>query len=255
MSKPKDQSRVDRWVNRAKNHPLVAFIIFLALIMFAIAKLADSGKTITDAWDRWHNVPPKLLIEPVFEWQPGVDISNRIRSKSDEDPTLKAGPEFDISWIALLAVTNLTDRPVTITEFDPAFMPVDKNQAMLAVESPAVIDAFVAETEDVFHEGTRDQEFRAGSITLPPGSKRYVAIRTFLVMTQRGRRIELTNLDEANRLVLLAIGGDADHHPCRVVIGPFGGVFRFADNTSQNFISRTSLFVPGCYVTVPLIQK
>ncbi|MGA3262948.1 MAG: hypothetical protein ABSC47_02760 [Terracidiphilus sp.] len=53
MMKTIHKPRVDQWVDRAKNHPLVAVIIFLALTVFAIAKLADSVKTITDAWNRF----------------------------------------------------------------------------------------------------------------------------------------------------------------------------------------------------------
>lgn len=255
MTKPQTTNRVDRWVERAKNHPVIAVLFILALIVLAVAKLADSEKAITDAWNRWHRAPPKLLIEPMVEWQPGVDIDKSIHSRSDENPTLTAGPDLNLSWITLLALTNLTDRPITITDFDPAFMPVDKDQAMLFVEHRGVLDTFMAETEDAFHNGTGDLDFKGGSVTLPPGSKRYVAFRTFLTMSQHGALVDLTNLDEANRLVLLAIGGDADHHPCRVVVGPFGGVFYFVDDTSQTFISRTALFVPGCYVSVPAIQK
>lgn len=249
------KNRVDRWLNQAKDHPLVAVVCFLALLVFAVAKLTDSTKAITDAWSRLRPAPPKLLVEPMVEWQPGFDIDNRIRSVDAKNPLLKALPELDISWVALLALTNLTDRSIVITEFDPAFLPADKVQAFLFVHRVG-LDAYVADTENAFHDGTGALDFRAGSIALPPGAKRYIAFRTFLGIAQHNHDTELTDVDQAKRLILMAIGGDIEEHGyCRVVVGPFGGVFKFVDGSSFTFTSRTALFVPGCYATVPFIQK
>jgi deoxyribose-phosphate aldolase len=52
MTKTQKTNRVDRLVERAKNHPVIAVIFILALVVFAVAKLADSEKAITDAWKR-----------------------------------------------------------------------------------------------------------------------------------------------------------------------------------------------------------
>ncbi len=235
---------------------MIAVLFLVAFMVLGLAKLTDSAKIITDTWNRLAHAPPKLLIEPMVEWQPGFDVSKRIRSVDSNHPLLKVFPELDISWTALIALTNLTDRSIIVTEFDPAFLPDNKDQAFLYVQHVGVLDAYVADDEEAFHEGTVNLDFRSGSIAIPPGSKRYIAFRTFLGVAQHDQPTDLVNMDQANRLILRAVGGDIDERGvCRAVVGPFGGVFKFADGDSLKFTSRTALFVPGCYVTAPAIQK
>jgi hypothetical protein len=91
MTIPKNKTRVDQWVDRAKNHPLVAFIILLALLVIAIAKLADSGKTITDAWNRLSKPTPPAPSSSVVQSSSGKQSPN-INSSGSGSVTVEIKP-------------------------------------------------------------------------------------------------------------------------------------------------------------------
>lgn len=161
------------------------------------------------------------------------------------------GPELDIRWVAYFAVTNLTDHPIVIEEFEPDFNPSD-TRWQLRYKHTGVLQVYVADNEKLYRDhkqGSSELEplLQVGSVMLGPRSKRYCGFYLSFDVYHNGEETVLTDPDRARELVQLAIGGSVDDQKrCRVAIGSMNALLRLSDGTALRFTPTTLLAVSGC---------
>lgn len=245
-----EYTRVDRWIQNAKNHPWIAGPFFVAIVIMALSTLTDSAKRLFQTWDNLRHPSNDVLIEPLVEWQPPFDIDPRIHFPAIDGSKTGSGPELDTNWVILLGLTNLTEHPVVMEDLRVDFS-ADSGSGWRLIGKDVGLDTYVSDTEDSYgpDENVLDKTFRPGSIILHPGSKRFFAFRLFFDLYRGEQRAVLTDMSTARRAVLLAVGGDIDNDgKCRDVIGPVNGTFVFASGEAP-FKIKTDLSLPGCQIS------
>lgn len=245
-----NSTRVDRWIANAKNHPWIAGPVFAAIVIMALSALADSTKKLVQTWDNWRHPSNAVLIEPLVEWQPPFDIDPLVHFPTVDSFKTGRGPDLGISWIILLGLTNLTEHSIVMEDLRVGFS--ESASGWRLISKDVGLDTYVSDTEDSYREegSVLGIPFHAGSIVLHPGSKRYFAFRLFFDLYHGDQKIVLTDVSEARRAVLLAIGGDISNDgTCRDVIGPINGTFTFANGVAAQFKIKTDLSLPGCRIS------
>jgi hypothetical protein len=152
-------------------------------------------------------------------------------------------------------VTNLTDGPIVIEEFEAQFQSSSEELRLLPTAySRGHVQGYVADSEKTYREvgSSKESLFQVGPLSLALGATRAYGFSLSFDLYQSGRKLALTDENAARRLLQLAVGGHVDKMGnCRGVAGPVNVTLRLAGGRQLHSHSKTLLVVVGCAIVFP----
>jgi hypothetical protein len=210
------------------------------------SNIVEAVTKLQGAYRRWQH-PSQILIEPLVAYQTVFEIGPPPHA-TRERPTYIPG--LNVRWVAYYSITNLTDQPVAIKDFDVEF----HGDARLRLHRRhSFLQAYVSDTETPFREETDLESF----LTVGPpmlvaaGAKRYYGFMFDFDLYADGRKVTSADEQSIRNQVQLAVGGYIDDGgQCRGVGGPVTTIMTLSDGRELRSSANTFLAVEGCVIAL-----